>query len=141
MRVSQLLIGGKWLESSSGETIDLLSPSNGRKIGEVASGTPADIDKAVAAARRAVNGAWGNMPAVERDRVPPRLGERVQDHHEELAQIEAADTGKPLTQARTDVTVCARYFEFYGGAADKLHGDVIPYLDGYQVSVLREPRG
>jgi len=53
----------------------------------------------------------------------------------------AADVGKPLTQARVDVRACARYFEFYGGAADKVHGETIPYLEGYTVLTLREPHG
>jgi aldehyde dehydrogenase (NAD+) len=119
----------------------MYSPSDGKEIGRIARGTAADVDKAVAAARRAFEGVWGNMAAVERGRLLSKLGALILEHHEELAQIEAADTGKPLTQARTDVTVCARYFEFYGGAADKLHGETIPYLNGYQVMILREPRG
>lgn len=136
-----MLIGGRWQASASGETIAMFSPSNGIEIGRVARGTSGDIDRAVAAARRAFEGVWGNMAAVERGRLMSKLGLLILDHHEELAQIEAADTGKPLSQARADVTVCARYFEFYGGAADKLHGDTIPYLNGYQVMILREPRG
>jgi aldehyde dehydrogenase (NAD+) len=136
-----MLIGGKWQETATQETIAIFSPSDGKEIGRVPRGTRADIDRAVAAARRAFEGAWGNTPAVERGRMLSRLGALILDHHEELSQIEAADTGKPLAQARTDVTVCARYFEFYGGAADKLHGETIPYLDGYQVMILREPRG
>ena len=55
--------------------------------------------------------------------------------------IEARDTGKPLTAARADITATARYFEFYAGAADKLHGQVIPYLEGFSVNVQREPHG
>ena len=65
----------------------------------------------------------------------------VADNAEELAQLEARDTGKPLKQARADLVATARYFEFFGGAADKLHGDTIPFLSGYQVMILREPRG
>ena len=70
-----------------------------------------------------------------------KLGEKVLEHHSELAQLEARDTGKPMTTARTDITVLARYFEFYGGAADKVHGEVIPFLNGYEVNLLREPLG
>ena len=65
----------------------------------------------------------------------------ILDHAGELADLEARDTGKPLTQARADIAASARYFEFYGGAADKAHGDTIPYLDGYFVAVIREPLG
>ena len=74
-------------------------------------------------------------------RLLTKLGGLILDHFDELAEIEAMDTGKPMKQARNDITACARYFEFYGGAADKIHGDTIPFLTGYQVMILREPRG
>jgi aldehyde dehydrogenase (NAD+) len=141
MAKESVLIGGKWQPAASRETIAMLGPSDGREIGRIARGDAEDVDRAVAAARRAFEGAWGNMPAFERGRLMMRLGHLIEQHHEELAQIEAADTGKPLTQARTDITVAARYFEFYGGAADKILGETIPYLAGYQVMILREPRG
>jgi aldehyde dehydrogenase (NAD+) len=70
-----------------------------------------------------------------------RFAALVLDHVERLAWIEAHDTGKPISQARADMRAVARYFEFYGGAADKVHGEVIPYLDGYNVTVVREPLG
>ena len=81
------------------------------------------------------------MTATDRGRLLVKLGLLILEHHEELAQIEANDTGKPLKLARNDVAATARYFEYYGGAADKVHGDTIPFLDGYQVLILREPRG
>jgi aldehyde dehydrogenase (NAD+) len=141
MALDGVLIGGRWQAPASGESIAMLSPSDGREIGRIARGGSQDIDRAVAAARRAFEGAWGNMPAFERGRLMSKLGRLIEEHHEELAQLEAADTGKPLSQARGDITVAARYFEFYGGAADKIHGDTIPYLSGYQVMILREARG
>jgi aldehyde dehydrogenase (NAD+) len=70
-----------------------------------------------------------------------RLSAKVTDHAEELAAIEQRDCGKPTKQARADVLALARYFEFYAGACDKLHGDTIPYLDGYSVLTWREPHG
>ena len=70
-----------------------------------------------------------------------KLSQAILDHHEELAQIESKDCGKPLKQARADATACARYFEFYGGAPDKLHGETIPYPASYTVLTLREPHG
>jgi len=81
------------------------------------------------------------MTAVERGRLMTKLGGAILVHHEELAQLEACDCGKPMKQARADITAAARYFEFYGGAADKFHGETIPFLDGYMVTVLREPKG
>src|SRR5258708_38679357 len=70
-----------------------------------------------------------------------RLGEAILSNHEELSQLEARDCGKPMKQARADIAAAARYFEFYGGAADKYHGDTIPFLDGYMVTIVREPKG
>ena len=69
------------------------------------------------------------------------LGRLITTHAEELAQLEARDTGKPMTTARNDIKVLARYFEFYGTAADKVHGEVIPFLNDHQVSLIREPLG
>src|SRR5690606_1400718 len=84
---------------------------------------------------------WGRMTAVERGRLMVKLGQKILDNFEELALLEARDTGKPMKQARADIAATARYFEFYGTAGDKFHGDVIPFLDGYMVTVLREPKG
>ena len=70
-----------------------------------------------------------------------RFANIIEAHHEQLAQLECADTGKPLTQARGDIGACARYFRFYGGAADKLHGETIPFETDFAVMTLREPYG
>ena len=138
----QNLIGGKLQPASDGRTLDIISPSDGHAFASIARGTRDDVDTAVAAARRAFEeGAWGRMAAVERGRLMAKLGEAILVHHEELAQLEARDCGKPMKQARADITAAARYFEFYGGAADKFHGETIPFLDGYMVTVVREPKG
>ncbi|UEM07488.1 aldehyde dehydrogenase family protein (plasmid) [Skermanella rosea] len=141
MPFDQILINNNWSSGSGGQTIPMLSPSDGKEISRIARGTAEDIDNAVRAARRAFEGGWGQTPALERGRLLTRLGQRILENAEELAQIEASDTGKPLKQARADIVNAARYFEFYGGAADKIHGDTIPFLDGYTVMILREPRG
>jgi aldehyde dehydrogenase (NAD+) len=141
MPFDQILINNNWSSGSGGQTIPMLSPSDGKEISRIARGTAEDVDNAVRAARRAFEGAWGQTPALERGRLLSRLGLKILEHAEELAQIEASDTGKPLKQARADIVNTARYFEFYGGAADKIHGDTIPFLDGYTVMILREPRG
>ncbi len=96
---------------------------------------------AVQAARNALAGPWGRLTATERGRVLVRIGQAVAAHADELARIEARDTGKPMTTAHNDIDVLARYFEFNGSAADKVHGQVIPFLAGHQVSLLREPLG
>jgi aldehyde dehydrogenase (NAD+) len=136
-----LFIGGKWVAPVGGETLSVLAPATGEPIAEIGRGKAPDIDRAVNAARTALAGPWGRLTATERGRILVRIGESVLAHCEELTQIEARDTGKPLSTARSDVQVLARYFEFYGSAADKVHGQVIPFLNGYSVTLLREPLG
>lgn len=81
------------------------------------------------------------MPAFERGRLLTKLGLLIEKNGDELAALESRDTGKPIRQGRADVTSTMRYYEFYGGAADKIHGDTIPFLDGYTALTLREPHG
>jgi aldehyde dehydrogenase (NAD+) len=134
-------IDNREVPASDGRTIPVLDPSDGTVFAQLARGSAADIDQAVHAAERARDGPWGRLAPAEKGRLLARLAQAVLDHHEELAQIESKDCGKPLKQARADATACARYFEFYGGAPDKLHGETIPYLPGYTVLTWREPHG
>jgi aldehyde dehydrogenase (NAD+) len=135
------LIGGSWIETADDQVIEIIDPSSGEQIGFLSEGRKEDIDRAVTAARAAISGDWGNLTPVERGRLLYKLGQLISDHQEELAAIEVRDVGKPLTQARNDVIACARYCEFYSGAVDKLHGQTIPYQNGYTVLTLREPHG
>ncbi|MGI9367621.1 MAG: aldehyde dehydrogenase family protein [Ruegeria sp.] len=135
------LIGDTWKPAVSQCTLPLINPSDGSEICHIARGTEADIDAAIHAAHAAMDGEWGRMTALERGRILSRLGQLVLARVDDLAALEAADVGKPLTQARADAVALARYCEFYGGAADKVMGETIPYLDGYTVYTLREPHG
>ncbi len=141
MQAAALLIDGDWRPASSGATIPVIDPSDGQPFTAIAQGTREDIDRAVAAARKAFDGPWGKVSPVDRGRILARLSRLILDHHRELADLECRDTGKPIQQAEADITACARYFEYYGGAADKLHGETIPYLDGFTVLAIREPFG
>ncbi len=116
-------------------------PSRGIEIGEIARGTSADIDAAVEAAERALAGDGGGSPRPSAAGCYARLAELIRNRVEDLARIEALDVGKPLKQGRADALAMARYMEFYAGAADKVMGETIPYLDGYTVYTLREPHG
>ncbi|KAI9020455.1 putative aldehyde dehydrogenase [Hyaloraphidium curvatum] len=138
----QLFINNEWKPSSSKDTIPVICPSDGTEWGKIARGNKADIDEAVRAAREAFErGAWGKLTAVERGRLLAKWGQKVLEHHEELSVLEARDTGKPMKQAKADITALARYLEFYGGAADKHHGTTIPFMQGYTVMTLKEPHG
>ena len=136
-----VLVDGQWRPAASGQTLPLGNPSDGSLLAHIARGGAADIDAAVAAARAALGGAWGRLTATDRGRILLRMSALILERAEELAQLEARDTGKPLSQARNDIQVAARYCEFYGGAADKVHGEQIPYMNDFHVVVLREPYG
>lgn len=134
-------IAGQWRPAQDGATLPLTNPSDGSEICQIARGQSADIDAAVAAAQAAQEGPWGEMSATERGRILTRLGQVISQNVDRLAALEVMDVGKPLTQARADAVALARYCEFYGGAADKITGDTIPYMNGYTVFTLREPFG
>src|SRR5450755_588920 len=140
-----VLIGGQWRAGASGQTLELEDPSDGSTFARIARGGAADIDAAVAAARAALDspaaGSWGRLSALERGRILSAIGRKVLDNVELLAQLEVHDVGKPLKQARADAVALARYFEFYGGAADKVHGETLPFAAGYTALTLREPHG
>ncbi|MXQ12600.1 aldehyde dehydrogenase family protein [Microvirga makkahensis] len=135
------LIGGKEVPASDGMLLDVVSPVDGALIAKIASGTAQDVDTAVKAARTALEGSWGKLTATERGRLLMKLATIVEAHADELAALESRDNGKPLRQSRADAIALARYFEFYGSAADKLHGDVIPYLNTHFIGVERVPHG
>ena len=138
---TMIFIGGEWQKPGNPATIPVENPSTGEVIGAIGQGTAADVDRAVAAAAAALEGDWGRTPAMERGRILQRLAKLVLDRAEELAFLESTDVGKPMKQARNDSIALARYLEFYGGAADKLHGTTIPYQEGFTVYTLREPHG
>jgi aldehyde dehydrogenase (NAD+) len=129
------------LPSISGRTLPVIDPSDGQVYDEIQRSNSADVDQAVAAAQHCQYAVWQQLSAAERGRLLARLAQTVSAHIEELAGIEQRDCGKPLRQARADALALARYFEFYAGAADKLHGQTIPYQSGYSVLTWREPHG
>jgi aldehyde dehydrogenase (NAD+) len=131
---TQLLIGGRWQASHGGRTLTLMNPSDGSALAPIARGEAADVDAAVQAAQAALDsraaGAWGTLSATERGRILMRMGALVLEQADTLARLEALDVGKPLKQARADAVALARYLEFYGGAADKVMGETIPFAAG-----------
>jgi aldehyde dehydrogenase (NAD+) len=142
-------IGNRWVAANSRQSIDVVDPSDGRPFAKIARGNAADIDAAVRAARAAFgnslaspgDGDWGRLSATERGRLLLKLSASVTARSDELAQLESRTTGKPLKQGRADANALARYFEYYAGAADKLHGETIPYQNGMTVITIREPHG
>ena len=139
MQVHGHWIGGRSLAAE--RSIAVMDPSDGAEFTRIARGGAAEIDAAVQAAQAALDGPWGRMSATDRGRLLNRLALLIDRDAEALAQAESRDVGKPIRQARADAKACARYFEFYGGSADKMHGDTIPYADGMTVLTLWEPHG
>ena len=134
-------IANQSVPSPTGRTLPVIDPSDGQVFDEIQRSDARDIDAAVQAARAAYDGAWGKLSAAERGRLLMALAEKVAAHADELALLEQRDCGKPTKQARADATALVRYFEFYAGACDKLHGETIPYQNGYSVWTWREPHG
>lgn len=137
----RVFVAGQWRAGALRETLPLTNPSDGSTLAAIARGNAADIDAAVQAAHAALDGEWGRLSAAERGRLLMRLSARVLEAADDLARLEAQDVGKPLKQARNDAVAMARYFEFYGGAADKVMGETIPFAAGYTALTLREPHG
>ena len=138
----QLILNGERTPASDGQTFDVFDPSSGDVLAKVAKATTADVDRAVAAAHDALESkAWGGIAPAERGRIMLRIAQALRDRLEELATLESRDNGKPLRQARTDVQVAARYFEFFAGVADKIMGNTIPIGPGFLDYTIREPIG
>jgi aldehyde dehydrogenase (NAD+) len=140
-RMQLNLIANTPVACLSGRTIPVIDPSDGQVFEEIQRSGAGDIDMAVQAARHCFDTSWGLLSAAERGRLLMRLAASVAAHAEELTAFEMRDCGKPLKQAKADAAALVRYFEFYAGAADKLHGDTIPYQNGYSVMTWREPHG
>ncbi len=134
-------IANESVPSLAGQTLDVIDPSDGQVFDQIQRSQAGDIDQAVTAARAAFNGPWGRLTAVERGRLLMALSRKVGEHAAELAALEQRDCGKPTKQAAADAIALARYFEFYAGASDKLHGETLPYQNGYSVLTWREPHG
>ena len=134
-------IANQSIPAEGGQTIEMLDPSNGQVFEHIQRSQAADIDQAVQAARAAFKGPWGQLSAMERGRLLMRLSQKITEHAAELTALEQRDCGKPTKQAAADAVALARYFEFYAGACDKLHGETLPYQNGYSVLTWREPHG
>ncbi len=138
---NQLFIDGKFVPALDGATIDTLNPHDGSVITKVAEGKAADIDRAVAAAEKAFP-AWSRMAAAERGRLLLKLADRIEECTDELARLEAMDTGHPIRDARNiDVPRTAACFRYFGGMADKFQGSLVPVEPGFLNYVTREPIG
>jgi aldehyde dehydrogenase (NAD+) len=133
--------GDYQVASAGGAMIDVEDPALGTVVVQVGEADDELVDRAVRASQAAFRGEWSRLRGFQRGQVMQRCAAVLREHADEIARIESLDTGKPLSQARGDVETSARYFEFYAGSADKLHGETIPTRADELVYTLREPYG
>ncbi|WP_101842833.1 aldehyde dehydrogenase family protein [Halobacillus sp. Marseille-P3879] len=137
-----MYINGEWQESASGERMEYFNPADQMTLGTIPRGNKVDVDHAVSAAKTTFEGSvWKEFKPHERGSILFEVARRIRENKNELARLETIDVGKPLAQSIADVEAAARYFEFYGGAADKLMGETIPIEDGMIDFTVREPIG
>lgn len=138
----QLFIDGQWTDAESGKTFTTPNPSTGQTLAEVAEGDKADIDKAVAAARRAFEGKWSKLSARDRGRLLYKLSQLIEERASELAALETQDNGKPIKESLyVDLPQVAENFEYFAGWTTKIEGETIPVPGKMFNYTLREPVG
>jgi 1-pyrroline dehydrogenase len=135
------LVGGEWVDSASGETMEVLNPATGETIAEVPRANAEDVDRAVQAAKRALP-EWLETTPGERAELLLKLADAIVEHTDELAELESRNVGKPLSYARDEMPVCADTIRFFAGAARVLEGrSAGEYMRGYTSWLRREPVG
>ncbi len=138
----KMFIGGKWVESVSGKGFETVNPATGATICQVAEGDKADIDLAVKAARKAMDGPWGRMNASARGRLLNKLADLVEREKNELAALETLDNGKPIADSlAADLPLTIQCYRYYAGWADKITGKTIPVDGNYFCYTRHEPVG
>jgi betaine-aldehyde dehydrogenase len=142
VKTYDLFIDGKWQPSAKGKTYEVIDPSTEEVIAHAPDATAEDVDHAAKAARRAFeSGPWASMTAQDRGRVLFRLAEKVRSELPRLAELESRNGGKPIVEAEFDINDVATCFEYYGGLATKIQGQVNPVPDNALSLSLREAVG
>jgi acyl-CoA reductase-like NAD-dependent aldehyde dehydrogenase len=136
-----MAIGGERVEAAGRRRMDTIDPALGRAFADVPEADAADVDRAVASAKKALAGPWRAISPAERGRILTRTAALVRRDKARLARIETLDSGKPLRESLGDIETAAAYFEYYAGIADKLQGDTIPLGPDYISFTLHEPVG
>jgi 1-pyrroline dehydrogenase len=137
----QNFVGGEWVDAAEGGTAEIVNPATGETIAEVPEGTQADVDRAVEAARKAWP-EWRDATPAERAEVLLKLADLLDEHTDELAELESRNVGKPLAMAKDELPVCSDNIRFFAGAARILEGrSTGEYMEGYTSWIRREPIG
>ena len=142
MKLSEMLIGGKFVAAAGGATREIFDPASGELVGVVPEATREDVKRAILAAREAFDrGPWRKTSALERGKLLLKIGDLIRADAKALAELEVRNMGKPLAEAEYDVADAANCFEFYGGLATKIHGETMSVPANSLSFVLREPVG
>lgn len=141
MKHFRLFINGQWVPGRSGQTFETVNPATEKSLATLVRGNADDVNEAIGAARTAFEGAWQKVKPRERSRLLYELARAIEIRADEFAYWETMDSGKPLPLSKKEVLSTARYFEFYAGAADKIHGEQIPLGPDYLDFTIREPLG
>ena len=140
LRKHEMFIGGEWKPGAGKDSQEIVNPATGKVIAHVPKGTEEDVNRAVAAARKAFDGGWSDTTPRERSERLLKLAQAIEADGDELARIESENVGKPIGGARAEVAMVAEVFHFYAGAVDKHHGQTIPVAGGVDMT-FREPLG
>lgn len=141
MKTYEMFINGEFTASASGKTFDVMNPATDEVLAKVPDASAPDVDRAVKAARKAFDESWRDVTAQERGRILLRLAEAMRKELPRLAELETLNSGKPLAESEYDLTDVATCFEYYGGLATKLHGEVMNVPDNAFSLALKEPIG
>src|SRR5579864_8422061 len=143
LKPGQLLIDGQWVDGS--KKFDTINPATGEVLAQIAEASAGDVDRAVAAARKAFEdrtGPWRKMSASERGRLIWKLADLVEKNIDELAELETLDNGKPIFESRyVDMPMVVDVLRYYAGLATKIHGDTVNTFNNAFTYTLREPVG
>ncbi|KAI5285949.1 aldehyde dehydrogenase (NAD(P)(+)) ald5, partial [Ascosphaera atra] len=136
-----LFIDNGFIKSVDGSTLETINPHNEQPICTVQAAGREDVDIAVKAARRALSGPWKTLPASDRGRLLLRLADLFEEHGDTIAAVESLDNGKSYQLAKADVGNAAGCLRYYGGWADKVHGQVIETNPQFLDYTRQEPIG
>ena len=147
-KIHPMLIGGHWVESTSGKTFKTHNPATGEVLGMVAEANAQDVDRAVLAARKALDGPWSKMSPAEREKIINKIADLVESHAEELAQLETLNNGKTIRESKNgDLPLAIGLLRYFAGWPTKIHGETIPVSVPYYPGAkflhytVREPVG
>jgi aldehyde dehydrogenase (NAD+) len=142
VRLTKLFIDNKWVDPADGGEFDTFNPATGEVIAKVAEAGPGDVDKAVKAARRALeSGPWSKMDAADRGRLLFKLADLIEQNANELAALESLNCGKTIGDSKSDMAGSVNTLRYYGGWADKIEGRTVPVRGSFLSYTLRQPVG